>query len=321
MGNANMRELLKELFQKRHPLINLLTWDTNSAVDRFALMKAAKRVRTAWVEDNLDPLTSLLTCEQWLAFLRTAIDVALFPNTKEGEGRLTDASLERARKHPVSIWFSNVAFVRLLNEIVSDQAGDSLLRSLAKTALTATASGAVLGRYRSDEFVGAFPDESLEHVLEQIYAWKKGMMGIQVDFLTKKNLPLHVDIGVAALEEAVQYLLEPNSRRPRSLRVVAETLVNLARHRALYLKCVARVQTLAKLLVDDPRLYDELFDSLAKGASNPTRDEIGVFADLLQKGDHKRLSTAVKRFALEKHEIGPEEKFALAAYREQLEGR
>ncbi|WP_415517758.1 MAG: PAS domain S-box protein [Desulfovibrio aminophilus] len=150
-----------------------------------------------WAVGTVRDITERKRAEELLLELATTDGLTGLTNRRHflERGR---AELERARRtgHPVSCIMFDVDHFKKVNDTYGHDAGDAVLKTLARTARETLRGMDVLGRIGGEEFAAILPETDLEAALHAAERLRLAVASMNVEH-DGRPLPVTVSLGVA----------------------------------------------------------------------------------------------------------------------------
>lgn len=125
-------------------------------------------------------------------------------NRRYFESRCRD-EISHARRHqlPLSCMFLDIDKFKRINDTLGHQAGDEVLRNVARLIRLQLRSNDMIARYGGEEFVVLLPQTALKQASEIAERIRASVAAQLMQPLPGENLTVTISIGVALLQEAL----------------------------------------------------------------------------------------------------------------------
>ncbi|HEU0186612.1 MAG TPA: DUF484 family protein [Gallionellaceae bacterium] len=124
-------------------------------------------------------------------------------NRRYFESRCRD-EIAHARRHqaPLACMFLDIDKFKRINDTLGHQAGDEVLRNVARLIRLQLRSNDVIARYGGEEFVALLPQTALKQASEIAERIRSSVAAQPIQPLTGESLPVTISIGVSLLHVA-----------------------------------------------------------------------------------------------------------------------
>jgi diguanylate cyclase (GGDEF)-like protein len=200
---------------------------------------------------------------------------------------LIESATTQAREHgvPLAVAYIDIDNFKLLNDFLGHDEGDQLLCKVANAIGSAVQPPAVFGRFGGDEFVAAFPGDSVAQAQAAMDCVRESVATFDVVTGAQMPLPTRVSVGLAVhtgcetprelIAEAEERMYIDKSVTPA---LVAQALEGAAAHEGIKIANLKALRSLVKA-IDWRDSYTRYHSDHATALAIATGRRIGLDVD------------------------------------------